>query len=67
MSKNILASKTFWGAVVTLVAVVFPGLWMILGLGDDYGMVADKIQAAAGFILVIYGRYAAGGVHLFKA
>ena len=62
--KAIWQSKTFWGAIVTLVAVLFPTVWTAVGVGDDYAMIADKITGIIGTLLVIYGRLAAGGVSL---
>lgn len=57
-SKNILMSKTFWGAALALVAVLFPGVFVTLGLGDS-AMLADKIVGGLGAVLAIYGRFAA--------
>ena len=64
MNKSILQSKTAWGAIIAIVAMMFPGLWMVLGIGDDYSAIADKIQSTIGFVLVIYGRFKAGGVSI---
>ena len=64
MNKSILQSKTAWGAIIAIVAMMFPGLWMVLGIGDDYSAIADKIQSTICFVLVIYGRFKAGGVSI---
>lgn len=57
-SKNIFLSKTFWGAIITLVALLFPDLFTLLGLGDS-SMLADKIVGLIGGGLTIYGRFVA--------
>lgn len=50
-SKNILASKTFWGWVVTVV----PSL-AALASTDELSSIGTAIAAAVGGILVIWGR-----------
>ena len=64
MNKAIWKSKTFWGAVTALLAVIFPDAWASVGVGDDYSMLAGQIQGFIGGALAIYGRYAAGGVSI---
>ena len=64
MNKAIWQSKTFYGALIALAAVIFPGIWANLGVGDDYSALADKVQSVVGALLVVYGRFAAGGVSL---
>ena len=56
--KDLLSSKTFWGAVVTLVAVLFPA---VVPLGE-VGTIVDKLVSVAGLAGVVYGRFAAGGI-----
>lgn len=66
MSKNILQSKTFWGAIATLLLILFPGVFMLLGMSDDASMFADKLTALATTIFTIWARLQAGGVHILK-
>jgi hypothetical protein len=56
-TKSILQSKTFWGAAVSLFAVLCPGVFMKLGI--DANGLTDKIVGAIGGGLAIYGRLAA--------
>ena len=50
-SKNILASKTFWGWIVTII----PSL-AALASTDELSAIGTSIAAAVGGILVIWGR-----------
>lgn len=58
-NKSILMSKTFWGAVLALIAVLFPDIWMSLGISENGSMLADKIVGGLGGALAIYGRLVA--------
>lgn len=64
MNKAIWKSKTFWGGLIAVLAVMFPDIWMAFGLGDDYSVYAEKIQGIIGFAMVVWGRLAAGGVSI---
>lgn len=66
MSKNILLSKTFWGAVLTLLLLMFPHVFTALGLTGDTGVYADKLAGGATTLFTIWARLQAGGVHLLK-
>jgi hypothetical protein len=57
-AKSIFTSKTFWGSVIALVALVFPMAFAKLGFTDQ-GALADKIVGGMGTLLAIYGRLAA--------
>lgn len=63
--KSIFSSKTFYGAVVALVAIVFPGFYShaltAIGISDP-GVIVDKIFGAVGAALAIYGRFTATAV-----
>ena len=50
-SKNILASKTFWGWIVTII----PSL-AALASTDELTAIGTSIATAVGGILVIWGR-----------
>lgn len=57
-SKNILKSKTFWGAVVS----ALPTVLQVAGVATGP---AGLIVSAAGAALTIYGRFTAkSAVHL---
>lgn len=70
-SKSIFLSKTFYGAVLGLLAMFFPdqiaAILSIIGVGDS-AMLIDKLLGLIGGGIAIYGRYvAAGGIHIFRA
>ncbi len=59
-TKSILSSKTFWGSIIALVAVMFPHIYTNLGLTDANSVgVVDKIVGGLGGALAFYGRFAA--------
>ncbi len=53
-TKSILQSVTFWGSVVSLLALFQPKLF--LALGAQPSDVAVYIQAAVGFGITAWGR-----------
>ena len=57
MTKQFLTSKSFWGSVVTLIAMFWPKLFTIFGT-DNAGLV-DHIVGGLGGALAIYGRWVA--------
>ena len=61
-TKSIFLSKTVWGAVIALVATLFPHLFesvvAVLGVNDPT-MLAAQIVGALGAILAIIGRLTA--------
>jgi hypothetical protein len=64
-TKHIFASKTFWAAVLGMIAMFFPHLFTNLGFTGDAGDYADKITELISFAGIIYGRYKAGGLRFF--
>jgi hypothetical protein len=56
-AKSIFTSKTFWGTIVAMVAVMFPRMWSKLGVSQVD--VVDKIMGGIGGALAIYGRLSA--------
>jgi hypothetical protein len=61
-TKSILLSKTFWGALLALIASVDPSLYskilMWIGINDPT-LLASKIIGLFGAMFAIYGRMAA--------
>lgn len=62
--KSIFASKTFWGAVISLLSQVAPHLLVSIGLTPDAATeylahIAQEVLIVIGFALTIYGRYKA--------
>lgn len=55
--KSIFASKTFWGAVISLLGQFVPNLFTLLGVTPD--AVVQWVVVAIGFGLTVYGRYKA--------
>jgi hypothetical protein len=57
--KSLLSSKTFWGAVIALLAALFPGhvaeVFSLFGVTDQM-MLAAKVIAFVGVAVAIYGR-----------
>lgn len=57
--KSIFLSRTIWGAVIALVATLFPGVFEaiveVVGISDP-NMLASQVVAALGAILAIIGR-----------
>lgn len=63
-NKSIFSSKTFWGAAISLVAVLGPSLFTYIGLSADassQATVVDKIVGGISFLLTVYGRFKATG------
>ncbi len=56
-AKSIFQSKSFWGAAIALIAILFPHIWTKIGIQQD--VAADKIVGAIGGLLAIYGRLTA--------
>jgi hypothetical protein len=56
-AKSILQSKTFWGALIALVAVLFPGTFAKIGIPQ--ADLVDKVVGGIGAVLAIYGRFSA--------
>lgn len=60
--KNILLSKTVWGAAIAFVAALFPHVFQsiaaVLGVTDPT-ILAAQVVGAMGAILAIYGRVTA--------
>jgi predicted fused transcriptional regulator/phosphomethylpyrimidine kinase len=58
-TKSIFASTTFWGSVVSLVAMLFPHIFA--NIAGDYPQttVVSMIVAIIGFITTVYGRFTA--------
>lgn len=57
--KSIFSSKTFWGAVVSLLAQFVPHLFTILGATADaagQASIVSWVVTVVGFILTVYGR-----------
>jgi uncharacterized membrane protein len=55
-TKSIFASRTFWGAVITVIAgLLLPHLGVKLD-SDNALAIADQCAIAAGAALAIYGR-----------
>ena len=58
--KSIFSSKTFYGAVIALLSVLFPHVYANLGITDaNAAALVDKIVGGFGGILAIYGRFSA--------
>jgi|HubBroStandDraft_3_1064219.scaffolds.fasta_scaffold56843_4 hypothetical protein len=60
--KSIFASTTFWGAVVSLIAVAFPAFFAALGVTTDaatQAAIAAHIVSGIGFMVTVYGRLTA--------
>ena len=55
--KSIFASKTFWGAAVTMLAQFTPQIFVWFGVTPD--VTATWAVSATGFALAVYGRYKA--------
>lgn len=58
-TKSLLVSKTFYGALIALFAVMFPTIWVAIGFQGDAAALADKLVGAIGTGIAIYGRLAA--------
>jgi hypothetical protein len=56
-TKSIFASKVFWGSVMSLLALFFPGLFKALGWSPAHA--ASYIVGAIGFAFTVYGRLVA--------
>lgn len=55
--KSIFTSKTFWGAVISLLSLFVPKLFTAIGVTPDAA--TQYAVVAVGFILTIYGRFKA--------
>jgi hypothetical protein len=55
--KSIFATKTFWGSVISLVAMFLPHAFSALGITQD--VAAQYLVGAVGFGLTVYGRFKA--------
>ncbi len=59
-AKSIFQSVTFWGAVLTAVALAFPTISAKLGLSSaNTAVIAQYIVQGIGIIVTIYGRFTA--------
>jgi hypothetical protein len=61
-AKSIFESKTFYGAILALTAVLFPTLYahILTSVGImDPNLIAAKIVGGIGGVLAIYGRFVA--------
>jgi hypothetical protein len=61
-AKSIFQSKTFYGAILALTAVLFPTLYahILTAVGiSDPTLIASKIVGGIGGVLAIYGRFVA--------
>jgi hypothetical protein len=54
--KSILLSKTFWGAILMLIATSIPKLGITSDQASHY---ADQVVLFLGFCLTMYGRITA--------
>lgn len=53
--KSIFSSKTFWGAVISLVGF----FWTQLADVNTQAMYVDNIMMVVGFIITVWGRFSA--------
>lgn len=53
-TKSIFQSVTFWGSVISVVALFFPKLFVALGM--DPQTVASDIVGGIGFAVTVWGR-----------
>jgi hypothetical protein len=61
-AKSIFTSKTFWGSLLGLVAILFPHAFAHLLTAaniSDPSLLSDKIVGGIGGALAIYGRWTA--------
>jgi hypothetical protein len=55
-TKSIFMSKAFWGAVIAVVALLFPNLFMQLHIVSTDPALPDRIMGAIGVAVGFYGR-----------
>lgn len=58
-AKSILTSTTFWGSIVSLVAMLFPHIFANIAGTYPQSTVVTMIVAVVGFIITVYGRFTA--------
>lgn len=61
-TKGVWLSKTFWGALVSLLAMFAPKFFEWIGVPLDpsgQGMLVDHILAGLSFLFTVYGRITA--------
>lgn len=59
-SKSIFQSTTFWGAVMTALAMSFPTIFTKLNITTaNTATIAQYIVQAIGFVITVYGRFTA--------
>lgn len=55
--KSIFTSVTFWGALITMCAALFPTIFVAIGLDPNSSAIyAQKIVAGIGTAIAIWGR-----------
>jgi hypothetical protein len=60
--KSIFASTTFWGSIVSLVAMFAPKVFLIVGLTPNatgQATAVTYIISGIGFLVTVYGRLTA--------
>ena len=58
-AKSIFSSTTFWGSIVSLVAMLFPHVFTNIAGNYPQSTVVSMIVAIVGFITTVYGRFTA--------
>jgi hypothetical protein len=58
-AKSIFSSTTFWGSIVSLIAMVAPHLYSNIAGSASQTTVVSTIVGIIGFIITVYGRFTA--------
>jgi energy-converting hydrogenase Eha subunit C len=57
--KSIFSSTTFWGSIVSLVAMLAPHIYANIAGSASQTAVVSTIVAVVGFVVTVYGRFTA--------
>ena len=58
-AKSIFSSTTFWGSVVSLIAILAPHIYANIAGSASQTTVVSTIVAIIGFGVTVYGRFTA--------
>jgi hypothetical protein len=58
-AKSIFSSTTFWGSIVSLLALLAPHVYTNLAGNASQTVVVSTIVGVVGFLVTVYGRFTA--------
>lgn len=59
-SKPLIASRTFWAALLTVLAAIIRPFGLALE-DAEVAQIADALTVVVGFVAILWGRYKAAG------